>query len=208
MLGSKLCFRLRAQSWLCQNNANEGAQFTPQNIVTTSDFLAYIERYFANFSTSDIAKVQEMYPSNTTTDPNAIRFSTLGNKGPSALEISPFANGQQQRAYVSPPTWEWWFGMIYWYMCKESSSRGHLCLPILLVVRSVPSGMALPVLCATSKSRVWPRVGLCWHNPPCLLWRLCFSLSEWVPPIQLDFSPSPMTYRIITNMRQISGATL
>jgi hypothetical protein len=84
-----------------QNNANEGAQFTPQNIATTSDFLAYIERYFSGFSADDIAMVQEMYPSNTMTNPNAIKFSTLENTGPSALEISPFANGQQQRAYVS-----------------------------------------------------------------------------------------------------------
>lgn len=80
--------------------ANEGPGFTPQNITTDADFTDYIQNYFPDFSEDDISSVLDMYPSSEDTNPSATNYSTLGYTGPSALEMSGFANGQQQRANV------------------------------------------------------------------------------------------------------------
>lgn len=80
--------------------ANEGPGFTPQNITTDADFTSYVQNYFPDFSEDDISSVLDLYASSEDTNPSAANYSTLGYAGPSALELSGFANGQQQRANV------------------------------------------------------------------------------------------------------------
>ena len=88
-----------ANAW--QNNANEGPLFTPQNIRTEDDFVAFLRRTFPLFSESDISKVLFYYPStNASTDLSAPDFATTGLSGATALNESTFGTGQQQRADV------------------------------------------------------------------------------------------------------------
>ncbi|KAG0651279.1 Secreted lipase [Hyphodiscus hymeniophilus] len=99
---------------LIGNNANEGAPFTPQNINTEDALVAWLARTFPSFTDDDLAKILLYYPSsNTTDDPNATKFATLGNAGPTALNESQVGTGQQQRAdniyaettFVCPSYW-------------------------------------------------------------------------------------------------------
>ncbi|KZF20748.1 alpha/beta-hydrolase [Xylona heveae TC161] len=84
---------------LAGNNANEGPLFTPQNITTEDDFLAFLNTTFPLFDNDDLAKVLMYYPSSNASDtPSMPRFSTTGTSGPSALNESEFGTGQQQRA--------------------------------------------------------------------------------------------------------------
>ncbi|KAI9800147.1 MAG: hypothetical protein M1833_003474 [Piccolia ochrophora] len=99
---------------LSGNNANEAPSFTPQNITTEEDFIAYLRSVFPLFQDDDIQKVLTYYPSSSspsnsfTTD-----FATSGTMAPSALNQSTFGTGQQQRAnnlyaettFVCPSYW-------------------------------------------------------------------------------------------------------
>lgn len=59
---------------------------------------------FPLFTNDDIAKLLFYYPStNDSTDRNATTYATNGYTLPSALNVSSFATGQQQRAYVRSP---------------------------------------------------------------------------------------------------------
>lgn len=85
-----------------QNNANEGPPFVPQNINTEDEYINYLRETFPLFDEDDIAKVLLYYPSTNASDnPNAPLFHTLGNTGPTAVNQSGVATGQQQRANVS-----------------------------------------------------------------------------------------------------------
>lgn len=76
-----------------------GPSFTPQNIVTEDVLKAWLHIMVPLFTNNDIAKVLMIYPiSNTTVDPNAPKFATLGNAGPTALNESQVNTGQQERA--------------------------------------------------------------------------------------------------------------
>lgn len=88
-----------------QNNANEGpVYFVPTNIATEDDFLAYIRGLLPLFSEDDITQVLLHYPSTNASDsPNAPDFATAGDSGPTALNESTFASGQQHRANVCLP---------------------------------------------------------------------------------------------------------
>lgn len=97
-----------------QNNANEGAPFTPQNIETEDDLLAWLQLTFPNFSNNDIAKLLLYYPStNASVDPSTPLFATTGDSGPTALNESQVGSGQQQRAdniyaettFICPSYW-------------------------------------------------------------------------------------------------------
>ncbi|KAI4133175.1 MAG: hypothetical protein LQ347_002282, partial [Umbilicaria vellea] len=99
---------------LSGNNANEGPAFVPQNIVTEDDFVNFLQNTFPLFTNDDIAKVLLYYPStNASVDINAPDFATTGYTGPTALNESSFATGQQQRAenvyaettFVCPSYW-------------------------------------------------------------------------------------------------------
>lgn len=86
---------------LVGNNANEGPGFTPQNISTEADLVAWLELTFPLFTNDDIAKVLLYYPnSNASTNRNATLFATEGDIGITALNQSSVGTGQQQRANV------------------------------------------------------------------------------------------------------------
>ncbi|KAI9845635.1 MAG: hypothetical protein M1837_004609 [Sclerophora amabilis] len=99
---------------LVGNNANEGPLFTPQNVVTEDDFVDFLKTTFPLFNNEDISKVLMYYPStNASTDENVMGYSTLGDEGSTALNVSEFGTGQQQRAnnlyaettFVCPAYW-------------------------------------------------------------------------------------------------------
>lgn len=99
---------------LSGNNANEGPAFTPQNIVTEADFIAFLRNTFPLFTEDDISRVLRYYPSsNASVMPGAPDFATSGTTNPTALNESTFGNGQQQRAdnvyaettFVCPSYW-------------------------------------------------------------------------------------------------------
>lgn len=99
---------------LVGNNADEGTIFTPQDITTEDDLVAYLKVTFPLFSNNDIAKILYYYPStNASVDTNALLFATEGDLGPTAINQSSTGTGQQQRAddiygettFVCPSYW-------------------------------------------------------------------------------------------------------
>lgn len=98
---------------LSGNNANEGPLFVPQTITTEDDLVSWLRLTFPLFSNNDIAKVLLYYPSSNTTDTTSPLFATSGDSGPTALNQSNVAVGQQQRAnniyaettFVCPSYW-------------------------------------------------------------------------------------------------------
>ncbi|KUI62235.1 Cholinesterase [Cytospora mali] len=102
---------LRMLSGNVKNNANEGAIFVPQNITDASDFDEYLRILFPLMSTRALDRLDKAYwiPPQV---PGPL-FSTLGSVGPTALNQSEYALGQQQRAnnlyaettFVCPSYW-------------------------------------------------------------------------------------------------------
>jgi carboxylesterase type B len=100
---------------LSGNNAEEGLVLTTPNITTENDLLAWIRLVFPLFKDDDIAKLLYYYPSSNASDAttNLTAFATSGDEGPTALNISQRATGQQQRAaniygettFVCPSYW-------------------------------------------------------------------------------------------------------
>ena len=84
---------------LSGNNADEGALFVSPTIKTEKDFIGFLRNMFPLFQDNDISRVLRYYPSNSAS--HGGRFATLGDVGPTALDVSPYAFGQQQRANVS-----------------------------------------------------------------------------------------------------------
>ncbi|CAN9425458.1 unnamed protein product [Alternaria alternata] len=106
--------RVNGRNALIGNNANEGPLFVPQDITSEDDFLTWLRNNLPEFTDSDIAKVLRYYPiSNAANDSSADEFATNGVNGPSALDQSSLATGQQQRAnnlyaeltFVCPSYW-------------------------------------------------------------------------------------------------------
>lgn len=86
---------------LSGNNADEGPPFVQQTVRTEEDFLGFLRKMFPLFTNDDISKVLRYYPStNDSFDLKDPRFGTLGYTGPTALNESSYATGQQQRANV------------------------------------------------------------------------------------------------------------
>ncbi|KAK7745976.1 hypothetical protein SLS53_002696 [Cytospora paraplurivora] len=79
-----------------KNNANEGPGFVPQDIETASDFDRYTKGLFPLMSTGDLEQLDKAYLIPPTV-PGPL-YSTLGSSGPTALNQSEYAIGQQQRA--------------------------------------------------------------------------------------------------------------
>jgi len=116
--------QVNGKNALLGNNADEGPSFTPQNITTEDSLLAWLQLTFPLFTNDDIAKILLYYPStNASVDPNAPTFATSGYAGPTALNQSDIATGQQQRAdniyaettFVCPSYW----------MAEAYSDRGR-----------------------------------------------------------------------------------
>lgn len=94
-----------------KNNADEGQGFTPQNITTAGDFDQFVTWLLPNMTGEDVERLLEIY-----SIPPVIEgplFSSLGDRGPTALNQSEFGIGQQQRAnnlyaettFVCPSYW-------------------------------------------------------------------------------------------------------
>lgn len=80
---------------------DEGPNFVPRNITSEDAFVQWVRDTLPEFGDNDIAKVLRYYPSSDTTDSsNSVEFATTGSSGPSALNQSSIATGQQQRANV------------------------------------------------------------------------------------------------------------
>ena len=104
--------RINGKNALIGNNADEGALFVPQDIATESELVSWLQLTFPLFSTNDIAKILLYYPSSNSSA-TGIDYPTLGNVGPTALNQSAVATGQQARAntiygettFVCPSYW-------------------------------------------------------------------------------------------------------
>ncbi|KAL1792518.1 hypothetical protein ACET3X_009025 [Alternaria dauci] len=88
--------RVNGRNALIGNNANEGPLFVPQDITSEDDFLTWLRNTLPEFTESDIVKLLRYYPiRNTANDSSADKFATNGVTGPSALDQSSLATGQQ-----------------------------------------------------------------------------------------------------------------
>lgn len=89
---------------LVSNNALEGPAYTPPNITTEMDLVAWLQVTFPLFTNNDIAKILLYYPSsNDSTNSDAPLYASSGDGLPSFINQSSVATGQQQRAFVR--TW-------------------------------------------------------------------------------------------------------
>lgn len=123
-----------------QNNANEGPAFTPQNIVTEDDFVAFLHNAFPLFTDDDVSRVLLYYPStNASVDMSIPDFATSGNITHSALNESTFATGQQQRADVKKyhPHYPAMIISLQSDISLERLRRNNFRLSLLLARRSL-----------------------------------------------------------------------
>ncbi|KAF2660787.1 alpha/beta-hydrolase [Lophiostoma macrostomum CBS 122681] len=101
---------------LTGNMANEGVPLSPPNANTLDAFRDYVNITFPHFSDTDKADLEARYAyARDFQDTNASNplFETSGTFGPSAVNQSSFATGQQQRgfdvfaeyAFVCPSYW-------------------------------------------------------------------------------------------------------
>jgi carboxylesterase type B len=92
--------KVNGKRMLSGNSAIEGATFVPFNIDTESDLINWLTATFPLFSTDDIAKLLLYYPSpNVSVVASDPLFATNGISGPTAINQSAVATGQQQRAF-------------------------------------------------------------------------------------------------------------
>ncbi|KAK4556351.1 hypothetical protein LTR86_006495 [Recurvomyces mirabilis] len=107
--------RVNGVNHLAGHNAVEGASWVqPNSIETIDDLVSYLKKTFPNFNNNDIAKILLYYPStNVSTDFSAPLWSTEGSYGPTTINQSIAATGQQQRAiaiygettFICPSYW-------------------------------------------------------------------------------------------------------
>ncbi|KAL8669527.1 MAG: hypothetical protein Q9168_005887 [Polycauliona sp. 1 TL-2023] len=106
--------RVNGRRMLSGNNANEAAAFVAQDVVTEDDLVRFLRDSFPLFTEDDISRVLLYYPSSNASDSaSALRFATSGVSGATAVNVSTFAAGQQQRAldiyaettFVCPSYW-------------------------------------------------------------------------------------------------------
>ncbi|KAF7550705.1 hypothetical protein G7046_g7937 [Stylonectria norvegica] len=83
---------------LTSNNANEGTSFIVGSIVTDEDWNNYMKTYLPLFSTIDLENLAKTYAIDPII-PNGPLFATQGDQGPTAMNQSTYAIGNQQRAY-------------------------------------------------------------------------------------------------------------
>lgn len=107
--------RVNGLNHLAGNNALEGAAWVPTNAINTiDDLVEYLRVTFPMFSNNDIARILFYYPSsNASVNPNALKFATEGSFGPTTINESTAATGQQERAiaiygettFICPSYW-------------------------------------------------------------------------------------------------------
>ncbi|KAF3031626.1 hypothetical protein E8E12_001315 [Didymella heteroderae] len=94
---------VNGRNLLVGNNANEGPLFTPPNITTEPSLRTWLHRTLPEFSDEDVDRALRYYPgSNASSCPQSYQIATNGIVGPSALDQSSLATGQQQHANVWP----------------------------------------------------------------------------------------------------------
>ncbi|OCL09389.1 carboxylesterase family protein [Glonium stellatum] len=94
--------KLSGKRILSGNNANEGVPLSPPTITTEAGFLGYVKTAFPGFSSSDITNLQAQYSyagDHSPVSPSAPVFDTSGDSGPTAVNQSGLATGQQQRVF-------------------------------------------------------------------------------------------------------------
>ena len=87
--------RVNGQHILVGNNANEGTIFVPPTISTADDVKSWVHSTFPELNDTDVRKILDAYPSSNVSDS---KFATSGLGPVTALGVSEFATGQQQRA--------------------------------------------------------------------------------------------------------------
>jgi len=106
--------KVNGRNMLSGNNAEEGTLFTPQNITTEADLIAWLQLTFPLFSNDDISRILLFYPSSNASNSMPMdRFATNGMTGASALNESDTGAGQLERAeniyaettFVCPSYW-------------------------------------------------------------------------------------------------------
>lgn len=107
--------RVNGLNHLAGNNALEGASWVQaKSINTIDDLVNYLVKIFPNFSNNDIAKILLYYPmNNASVNPNALDWATEGSYGPTTINESTAATGQQERAiaiygettFICPSYW-------------------------------------------------------------------------------------------------------
>ena len=90
---------VNGQRLLVGGNSNEGPGFVPQNITTQDDLYGWLSATLPLFSSEDIAEVLATYPgSSATVNASTRKQATNGYTAPTAVDVSEFTTGQQQRA--------------------------------------------------------------------------------------------------------------
>ncbi|CAN9353544.1 unnamed protein product [Alternaria sp. RS040] len=113
---SLLSKSLKGKRVLSGNMANEGVPLAPPTTRTLQDFRDYVNKTFPGFSISEKSRLEETYsfPGDTSdVQRNTTRFATSGTGVPTALNMSEFGTGNQQRvfnvfaeyAFVCPSYW-------------------------------------------------------------------------------------------------------
>ncbi|CAI9631511.1 unnamed protein product [Alternaria burnsii] len=113
---SLLSKSLKGKRVLSGNMANEGVPLAPPTTRTLQDFRDYVDKTFPGFSISEKSRLEETYsfPGDTSdVQRNTTRFATSGTGVPTALNMSEFGTGNQQRvfnvfaeyAFVCPSYW-------------------------------------------------------------------------------------------------------
>ncbi|KAK4937189.1 hypothetical protein LTR10_022094 [Elasticomyces elasticus] len=155
--------KVNGQNALIGNNAEEGTIFTPQNITTEGDLVAWLQITFPLFTNDDIAKILLYYPSsNASTALNAPHFATSGNAGPSALNESSLGAGQQQRAqniyaettFVCPSYW----------MAEAYSDRGRTSYKYQFSVPPALHGTDVTVYFGPAAANIGPDLALAFRQ--------------------------------------------
>jgi len=93
---------LQGKRILSGNMANEGIPLSPPTTKTLEDFRHYLNTTFPRFSQSEKLAVEKQYSyvgDDQDVDANAPKFSTSGTDTPTAVNVSEFGSGQQQRVF-------------------------------------------------------------------------------------------------------------
>lgn len=107
--------KINGISHLAGHQALEGASWVPPHSISTiNDLVDYIDTIFPMFSNNDLAKLLRYYElNNASTDWDAPLWASAGDSGPTTLNQSTAATGQQQRAiaiygettFICPSYW-------------------------------------------------------------------------------------------------------
>lgn len=93
---------VKGKRLLSSNLAHEGVPLSPPTAKTLQAFRNYVDITFPNFSDADKAALEQQYSyagDDKDTDPSAPLFDTTGVSGPTAVNQSVHATGQQQRVF-------------------------------------------------------------------------------------------------------------